>query len=111
VAAACVAGWFRSLAWLAREKRGAFALFVTLAAISAGFISAGWKRARVAAPVLDRIRVTTVTGFVELMDYRRQGARALSCGLPRRRVCRPSRCRGAFVSRIAIGCRLKPALS
>jgi competence protein ComEC len=75
VAAACVAGWFRSLAWLAREKRGAFALFVTLAAISAGFISAGWKSARVAAPVLDRIRVTTVTGFVELMDYRRQGAR------------------------------------
>jgi hypothetical protein len=31
------------------------------------------KSARVAAPVLDRIRVATVTGFVEQMDYRAQG--------------------------------------
>ncbi|MBV8850179.1 MAG: ComEC/Rec2 family competence protein, partial [Methylobacteriaceae bacterium] len=31
--------------------------------------------ARVAAPVLERIRVTTVSGFIEQMDYRRQGAR------------------------------------
>ncbi|MEA2832932.1 MAG: competence protein ComEC [Methylobacteriaceae bacterium] len=66
---------FAALAWLARTKRGAFALFVGLAAICAGFVSAGWKGARVAAPVLDRIRVTTVTGFIEQMDYRRQGAR------------------------------------
>jgi competence protein ComEC len=66
---------FAALAWLARGKRGAFALFVAFAALSAGFVSAGWKSTRVAAPVLDRIRVTTVTGFVEQMDYRRQGAR------------------------------------
>jgi competence protein ComEC len=66
---------FATLAWLARAKRGAFALFVALAAVSAGFVSAGWKSARVAAPVLDRIRVTTVSGFIEQMDYRRQGAR------------------------------------
>jgi competence protein ComEC len=66
---------FAGLAWLAREKRGAFALFVGLAAIAAGFVLAGWKGGRVAAPVLDRIRVTTVTGFVEQMDHRRQGAR------------------------------------
>jgi competence protein ComEC len=64
-----------ALAWLAREKRGAFALFVALAGVSAGFLSAGWKSARVAAPVLDRIRVTTVSGFIEQMDYRPQGAR------------------------------------
>jgi competence protein ComEC len=38
-------------------------------------VSADWKSARVAAPVLDRVRVTTVTGFIEQMDYRRQGAR------------------------------------
>ena len=37
-------------------------------------MSAGWKSARVAGPVLERIRVTTVTGFIEQMDYRRQGA-------------------------------------
>jgi len=60
--------------WLTRQKRGAFALFVALAAVSAGFVSAGWKSARVAGPVLERIRVTTVTGFIEQMDYRRQGA-------------------------------------
>jgi competence protein ComEC len=66
---------FAALAWLARAKRSAFALFVALAALSAGFVSAGWKSARVAAPVLERIRVTTVTGFIEQMDYRQQGAR------------------------------------
>ena len=66
---------FAGLAWLAREKRGALALFVALAAVSAGFVSAAWKSARVAAPVLDRIRVTNVSGFIEQMDYRRQGAR------------------------------------
>jgi competence protein ComEC len=66
---------FAALAWLARAKRGAFALFVALAALSAGFVAAGWKSARVAAPVLDRIRVTTVAGFIEQMDYRQQGAR------------------------------------
>jgi competence protein ComEC len=38
-------------------------------------VSADWKSARVAAPVLDRVRVTTVIGFIEQMDYRRQGAR------------------------------------
>lgn len=57
------------------DKRGAFALFAALAAVSAGFVSADWKSARVAAPVLDRVRVTTVIGFIEQMDYRRQGAR------------------------------------
>ncbi|MBV8851026.1 MAG: competence protein ComEC, partial [Methylobacteriaceae bacterium] len=41
---------FAVLAWLARAKRGAFAFFVALAAVSAGFVSAGWKSARVAAP-------------------------------------------------------------
>jgi competence protein ComEC len=65
---------FAGLVWLTRQKRGAFALFVALAAVSAGFVSAGWKSARVAGPVLERIRVTTVTGFIEQMDYRRQGA-------------------------------------
>jgi competence protein ComEC len=32
---------FAALAWLARAKRAAFALFVALAAISTGFLSAG----------------------------------------------------------------------
>jgi competence protein ComEC len=85
---------FAGLVWLTRQKRGAFALFVALAAVSAGFVSAGWKSARVAGAVLERIRVTTVTGFIEQMDYRRR-ARVSSCGLPRRKVCRRSKCRGA----------------
>jgi hypothetical protein len=63
-----------ALAWLTRDKRGAFALFAALAAVSPGFVSADWKSARVAAPVLDRVRVTTA-GFIEQMDHRRQGAR------------------------------------
>ena len=37
--------------------------------------AAGWRTARLAAPVLDRIRIVTVEGYVEEMDERRQGAR------------------------------------
>jgi len=85
---------FAGLVWLTRQKRGAFALFVALAAVSAGFVSAGWKSARVAGPVLERIRVTTVTGFIEQMDYRRQGA-CFVMRLASAVVCRRSKCRGA----------------
>lgn len=66
---------FASLAFLARHHRRGFALFVAVAAIFGGMTSAGWRTARVAAPVLDRLRIVTVEGYIEEMDFRRQGTR------------------------------------
>jgi competence protein ComEC len=43
--------------------------------LSAGFFSAGCRTARVAAPVLDHIRVVKLKGYVEELDLRRVGAR------------------------------------
>ncbi|WOJ90737.1 ComEC/Rec2 family competence protein [Methylocapsa polymorpha] len=66
---------FGGLAWLAREWRIAFMVFCGLCALFAGELSAAWRTARVAAPVLDRVRIATVEGFIEQMDFRRAGAR------------------------------------
>jgi competence protein ComEC len=48
-----------------------------LCCICLGLFSASWRAARVAAPVLDHIRVTTLEGMIEEMDFREQGARFL----------------------------------
>ena len=72
---ACLAAVFAALAFAARRQRWLFAVFVMAAAVLGGMVSAGWRTARVAAPVLDRIRIVTVTGHVEQMDLRREGAR------------------------------------
>ena len=64
-----------TFAFLSHHQRWLFALLVALAAAFAGMFSAGWRTARVAAPVLDRIRILTVTGYVEQIDLRREGAR------------------------------------
>ncbi len=66
-----------ALAFLARERRGLCALLVVLAALGAGEFSGGWRAARVGAPVLDRIFVGDLAGFVEEVDDRVQGARFL----------------------------------
>ena len=63
------------LAVLARHHRRAFLVLVGAAALFAGMTTAGWRTARVAAPVLDRVRIATVQGYVEEMDFRREGAR------------------------------------
>ncbi len=58
-----------------RAHRRAFACLVGAAALFAGLAAAGTRSALVAAPVLDRIRIADVQGYVEQMDHRREGAR------------------------------------
>ena len=65
------------LAYLARARRLAFFLLCGFCAVFAGELSAALRTARVAAPVLDKIRIVTLQGFIEEMDFRRNGARFL----------------------------------
>ena len=66
---------FAGLAAVMRNHRRWFVCLVGLAAIFGGMTSAGWRTARLAAPVLDRIRIVSVQGYIEEMDFRREGAR------------------------------------
>jgi competence protein ComEC len=66
-----------ALAFVARHRRGLSALLVGLAALGAGEFSGGVRAARMDAPVLERIFVGELAGFVEEVDYRVQGARFL----------------------------------
>jgi competence protein ComEC len=75
--AAAFAVTFALSAWFARAHRPLFVPLVALCAICAGLVSAGWRSARVAAPVLDHIRIVNLEGFIEEMDFRREGARFL----------------------------------
>jgi competence protein ComEC len=63
------------LAFLVRRRPFAFALSLGLAALLAGFCAGGWRSARVAAPILDHVRIVHLTGFIEEMDFRPVGAR------------------------------------
>ena len=65
------------LAYLARANRIAFFLLCGFCAVFVGELSAALRTARVAAPVLDKIRIVTLQGFIEEMDFRRNGARFL----------------------------------
>jgi competence protein ComEC len=75
--AAMAAVTFGGLAFILRRRRIGFVVAVGLCAICTGLMSASWRTARVAAPVLDRIRVVTLEGYIEEMDFRRTGARFL----------------------------------
>ncbi len=68
---------FGVLAFFARGRRALSAAFIGLAALAAGEFSGGWRAARVDAPVLDRIYIGELAGFVEEVDFRPQGARFL----------------------------------
>ena len=46
-----------------------------VACICGGFFSAAWRSARVDGPILPRIGIGQLTGFVEELDLRRAGAR------------------------------------
>ncbi len=70
-----VAGLLAAASGFASSHRRAFALLVAFAALFAGMATAGWRTARLAAPVLERIRIVTVQGWIEEMDFRREGAR------------------------------------
>jgi len=62
-------------AYFARAHRPAFYLLCGLSALFFGELSASLRTARVAAPVLGRMHITTLDGLIEEMDFRRTGAR------------------------------------
>ena len=62
-------------AWRLRENIRFFIPLLLLACVSGGFFSACWRAARVDAPILPRVGVGFLTGFVEEVDLRRAGAR------------------------------------
>jgi len=62
-------------AFLARRHDRAHALLLALAFVAAGFTSAAWRASRVAAPIVPRVGVGELTGFVEEVDPRRSGVR------------------------------------
>jgi len=66
-----------ALAYFARQRRAVFAPLIACAAVLAGFSCACLRTASVAAPMLDRIRIVNLTGYIEEMDLRPQGARFL----------------------------------
>ncbi len=84
---------FAALAWLSRARPFALGVSLALAALFAGFLSMSLRTARVAAPVLDRVRIVTLQGFVEEVDLRTVGARMVIAvagadGMPREKVPR-----------------------
>ena len=99
---------FGVLAFLARANRIAFFLFCGLCALFAGELSAALRTARVAAPVIDKIRIATLEGTIEEMDYRRTGARF--SGSIRPLVFRPMRRRSGSGCRRAAPRLSRPAL-
>jgi competence protein ComEC len=82
---------FAALAWMSRARPFALGLSLALAALFAGFLSMSLRTARVAAPVLDRIRIVTLQGYLEEVDLRTAGARMMigvlsADGMPREKV-------------------------
>ena len=64
-----------ALAAAARAQTALCGFLIAFAALFGGLASAGLRTARVAAPVLDRVRIVELTGYVEAVDHRREGAR------------------------------------
>ena len=84
---------FAALAWFSRARPVALGLSLALAALFAGFLSMSLRTARVAAPVLDRIRIVSLQGYVEEVDLRTAGARMVigvvsADGMPLKKVPR-----------------------
>jgi competence protein ComEC len=87
---------FGGLAWVSRARPLALGLSLAFAALFAGFLAMSLRTGRVAAPVLDRIRIVSLQGYVEEVDLRPVGARmviavARADGMPREKI--PSRVR------------------
>src|SRR5260370_12448114 len=66
---------FAALAWASRARPFALGLSLAFAGLFAGFLAMSLRTARVAAPVLDRIRIVNLQGYVEEVDLRPVGAR------------------------------------
>jgi competence protein ComEC len=67
-----LAGFF---AWFSRYRPVARGLWIGLAALSFGFLSMGLRTERVRTPMLDHVRIVTLQGYVEEVDFRATGAR------------------------------------
>ena len=72
---AALTALFSALAFASRARPVALGVFMAFAALSAGFLSMSLRTARVAAPVLDRVRILSLEGYVEEVDLRSVGAR------------------------------------
>src|SRR6202046_3668565 len=70
LAAACAA-----LAWFSRARPFALGIWLAAAALAAGFLSMGLRTARVATPVLDRVRIVKLQGYVQEVDLGPPGGR------------------------------------
>jgi competence protein ComEC len=84
---------FTTLAWFCRARPLALGVSLAIAALFAGFLSMSLRTARVAAPVLDRIRIVSLQGFVEEVDLRTVGARMVigvvsADGMPQEKIPR-----------------------
>ncbi|RBP08570.1 competence protein ComEC [Roseiarcus fermentans] len=84
---------FAGLAFVARSRPIAFGVALALAALFGGFLAMSLRTARVAAPVLDRIRIVSLEGAVEEVDLRTVGARLVIAvssadGMPAEKVPR-----------------------
>src|SRR3984957_15437555 len=90
---ALIVAVFTTLALFCRARPLALGLSLAIAALFAGFLSMSLRTARVAAPVLDRIRIVSLQGFVEEVDLRTVGARMVigvvsAGGMPQEKVPR-----------------------
>jgi len=63
------------LAFALRRRPLARGLWIGFAALMTGFLSMGLRTERVKTPMLDHIRILTLKGFVEEVDFRDVGAR------------------------------------
>ncbi|MBV9289535.1 MAG: ComEC/Rec2 family competence protein, partial [Hyphomicrobiales bacterium] len=82
---------FAGLAFLSRSRPIALGAWLALAALAAGFVAMSSRTRRVEAPILDRIRIVSLAGFVEEVDLRPVGARMVIAvtsaeGMPREKV-------------------------
>lgn len=64
-----------SLAFALRTRRSASIACLAAAATFAGFAAGVWRTAEIAAPMLERPRIGKLTGFVESVEARDNGAR------------------------------------
>lgn len=64
-------------AWLLRRNLIALAVLIGFAALSSGFAAGVLRSRMVAAPVLARVTIAPVTGFVEAVEERIEGRRLL----------------------------------
>jgi competence protein ComEC len=74
---ALLAAALGALAFRVRANSVALAGCLAAALFFTGFVTAAWRSARLAAPVLDHVHIVELTGFVEAVDHRRVGARFL----------------------------------